>query len=105
MLKTPAGRLRAIGIAEGISFLLLLGIAMPLKYLAGQPEAVRIVGTAHGFLFLAYLVAVVNVWIAHRWPFWKAFLAGAGSVVPFGPFLVDAYLLRERPGSDERPAA
>ena len=48
MTHTPIGRLRLVGIAEGISFLILLGIAMPLKYVWGQPLAVRIVGLIHG---------------------------------------------------------
>ncbi|HTO03360.1 MAG TPA: DUF3817 domain-containing protein, partial [Opitutus sp.] len=51
ILKTPLSRLRFIGWWEGVSFLVLLGIAMPLKYLAGEPAAVRVVGMAHGILF------------------------------------------------------
>ncbi|MGQ0439259.1 DUF3817 domain-containing protein, partial [Bacillus sp. B-TM1] len=48
MLSTPIGRLRAIGLVEGISFLLLLFVAMPLKYFAGFATAVKITGMAHG---------------------------------------------------------
>ena len=48
MLSTPIGRLRAIGLIEGISFLLLLFVAMPLKYFAGFSTAVKITGMAHG---------------------------------------------------------
>ena len=50
-IKTSLGRLRVVGFWEGISFLVLLGIAMPLKYLAGWPDAVRVVGMAHGVFF------------------------------------------------------
>ncbi|MSP17466.1 MAG: DUF3817 domain-containing protein, partial [Myxococcales bacterium] len=46
--RTPIGRLRVVAFAEGCSFLLLLGVAMPLKYLAGLPLAVRLVGSLHG---------------------------------------------------------
>jgi hypothetical protein len=48
VLKTSLGRLRVIGFVEGVSFLVLLGAAMPLKYLADMPLAVKIVGSAHG---------------------------------------------------------
>ena len=54
MLRSPIGRLRAVGLAEGVSFLLLLGVAMPLKYAAGYPQAVRIVGWVHGLFFMGY---------------------------------------------------
>ena len=67
MLSTPIGRLRLVGILEGISFLVLLGIAMPLKYLAGQPEAVKVVGWAHGALFVLYVGAVMQAALAHGW--------------------------------------
>ena len=58
-LSTALGRLRLAGLLEGWSFVVLLFIAMPLKYAAGQPEAVRVVGMAHGVLFLAYLAAIL----------------------------------------------
>jgi integral membrane protein len=73
MLNTPLARLRAIGLVEGVSFLVLLLIAMPLKYLAGQPLAVKYVGWAHGVLFVLYLLAVLETWISRRWPFGRAF--------------------------------
>lgn len=95
MLSTPLGRLRAIGLLEGISFLLLLGVAMPLKYLAGRPEAVSVVGMAHGALFVLYVLAVAHVWVVRRWPVEKALLAVMAAVVPFGPFLLDGRLKRE----------
>ena len=69
-LKTPLGRLRFIGLWEGVSFLVLLIIAMPLKYLAGWPDAVRVVGMAHGILFLLYLAAAMQVATERDWP-WR----------------------------------
>jgi len=47
-----------LGYLEGLSFLILLGFAMPMKYIYGDPTAVSIVGSAHGFLFVAYLAAL-----------------------------------------------
>jgi integral membrane protein len=95
LLQTSLGRLRAVGILEGISFLVLLGIAMPLKYLAGQPEAVRVVGMAHGVLFVLYVLLVLQVSIAQSWSWRKALLALVVSVVPFGTFWADKKLFRD----------
>jgi integral membrane protein len=94
-LRTSLGRLRVVGFLEGISFLVLLGIAMPLKYLAGQPEAVRIVGMAHGVLFVAYVLLVLQVSIERSWSWKKALLALAVSVVPFGTFWAEKKLFQE----------
>jgi integral membrane protein len=99
MLKTAIGRLRAIGLAEGISFLVLLGIAMPLKYAAGMPMAVRVVGSIHGGLFVLFVAALLHVAYAHRWPLSRVAGAFIASLVPFGTFVLDARLRREEQGS------
>jgi integral membrane protein len=91
---TPLARLRLIGLLEGSSFLVLLLIAMPLKYLAGQPLAVRAVGMAHGVLFLLYLLALVPVALDRRWGWKTCALAMLASVLPAGPFIFDARVLR-----------
>lgn len=93
-LKTSLGRLRIIGWWEGVSFLLLLGIAMPLKYFAGWPEAVRVVGMAHGVLFVLYVLAALHAAMEHDWPWKRTALVLAASVLPAGPFIVDAKILR-----------
>lgn len=95
MLKTPLGRFRLIGTLEGISFLVLLGIAMPLKRLMDMPMAVTIVGWAHGVLFVLYLAAVLHVKFVHNWTWSKVFIAFVASVVPFGPFVFDAKVVKE----------
>lgn len=89
-------RLRVVGFIEGISFLVLLLVAMPLKYLAGQPDAVRIIGTAHGVLWVVYLVVLALAWQAAKWPFMTAFLGGLASVLPLGPWWFDSYLRRSK---------
>ena len=94
MLGTPIGRLRILGMLEGASFLILLGIAMPLKYIAGRPEMVQVVGMAHGMLFLLFVAAVLRVAVAMRWPLARVAAALSASVLPFGPFILDARLLR-----------
>ncbi len=107
MLRDPLVRLRLIGIVEGVSFLLLLGIAMPLKYLAGQPQMVSIVGAAHGVLWMLYVAAVFQVSLAHRWPLARIAGAMAASVLPFGPWVFDAHLRRTQATQPTRgtPAA
>ncbi|WP_019121447.1 DUF3817 domain-containing protein [Brevibacillus massiliensis] len=95
MLKTSLGRLRLIGYIEGVSFLLLLGIAMPLKYMAGFPEPVKIIGWLHGIFFVLYLLAVIQTTIAHRWSILRVLGAFLASIIPFGPFILDARLRRE----------
>jgi integral membrane protein len=91
---TRIGRLRLVGLLEGISLLVLLGIAMPKKYIWGDPTWVEFVGTAHGFLFLLFVINTMSVAIQYRWKFmqttWKVLLA---CVVPFGTFYIDAVLL------------
>lgn len=54
-----------------ISFLILLGIAMPLKYALDLPQAVKFVGMAHGFLFVLYLLSIAWVTLMHRWSVWR----------------------------------
>jgi integral membrane protein len=86
------GRLRLLSIIEGTSTLLLFGIAMPLKYLADMPLAVRIAGSLHGLLFvclsIAFLMATRCVPITKR----LAFAGIVAAVLPFGPFVFDRWL-------------
>ncbi|MDO6658027.1 DUF3817 domain-containing protein [Anaerobacillus sp. 1_MG-2023] len=94
MFKQPLKLFRGVGFAEGISFLLLLGIAMPLKYMMDIPMAVTIVGALHGGLFVLYLAVILYVTIVKRWSFIKAALAIVSSVIPFGPFIFDARIAK-----------
>lgn len=94
-LKTTLGRLRVVGWAEGASFLILLGIAMPLKYFADSPMAVRVVGMAHGILFLLYVLAAIQAALEYSWPWKRTALVLIASLLPAGPFVVDARILRE----------
>jgi integral membrane protein len=96
VLKNTLGRLRLVGFAEGTSFLILLGIAMPLKYFAGMPNPVRVVGMSHGILWILYVAAIFQARVSLKWPTAKVFRGLAASVLPFGPFVFDAWLRRER---------
>lgn len=94
LLKSALGRFRIIAFLEGVSYLVLLGIAMPLKYLAGIPQAVRVVGMAHGVLFVLFVLLLVQVAAQHNWSFKKSFLSFFSSLVPFGTFYADAKWFR-----------
>jgi integral membrane protein len=95
MLRTPVGRLRAAGIIEGVSFLVLLGIAMPLKYFADLPEAVRIVGWVHGILFIGFFIALILARDAMQWSLGWTGLVLVAALLPFGPFVIDGRLRKE----------
>jgi integral membrane protein len=99
MLLTPIGRLRIIGFLEGISFLILLGIAMPMKYFMGMPMAVKFTGWAHGLLFILFLYALLQVTIEMKWSLKKVFTAFIASLIPFGTFVLDVQLRKMEAGS------
>jgi len=94
-LATPLGRVRLLGLLEGWSFVVLLFIAMPLKYFADQPGAVRVVGMAHGVLFLALVGAALQAQLEDdAWPWRRTALIVLGALLPFGPFVVEHKVLR-----------
>jgi len=88
---------RKVAVAEGISYLLLLFVAMPLKYFANMPLAVKYTGWAHGLLFVLYAATLVLAWQEQKWKFSKAALIFLASLLPFMPFVVDRKLKDERP--------
>ena len=96
--KKFLARLRLAGMIEGISTLILFGIAMPLKYLAGIPLAVTIAGSIHGFLFVALVTLFVMG--TKRIPISRGLAAAgvAAAIFPFGPFIVDRWLVRVAEG-------
>jgi integral membrane protein len=86
---TPQQRFTWTAYAEGASFLLLLGVAMPLKYLFDLPLAVRVLGMAHGVLFILYALLVFEALGSGRFGVRTAALAMLASVLPFGPFVFE----------------
>jgi len=87
--QRPLQFLRLIGFLEGLSFLILLLIAMPLKYLAETPEPVKFVGAAHGGLFILYVMALTWAGRAHRWSLGKIAVAFLASFLPAGTFFLE----------------
>jgi integral membrane protein len=94
LVSSLVRQVRVVGMIEGASFLLLLGIAMPLKYLMGLPQAVRVVGMIHGLLFVIYLGAAIHAGLSLRWPLSRILLVLAAAILPAGPFLIDRWLRR-----------
>ncbi len=94
-MKNSLSALRLVALLEGISFLVLLGIAMPLKYYFDQPDAVKIVGMAHGVLFVLYTVNLLIVHLKFKWNFLKTTGAFIASFIPFGTFYADKKWFRE----------
>jgi integral membrane protein len=97
-LASPIGRLRLVGMLEGASFLLLLGVAMPLKYAFGLPLAVKLVGWLHGLLFVGFVYVLSVAAAESSWSFKRVLAVFASGLVPFGPFVMDGSLRAE----DER---
>lgn len=93
--KERIRNLRYVGVAEGISFLVLLFIAMPLKYWGGIPEAVKVTGWVHGILFIWYILVLALAQFTFRWPIWKVAGAFVASLIPFGTFVLDKKLKEE----------
>lgn len=93
--KKTLHRFRMIGIAEGISFLILLGIAMPLKYFYQFPQAVKICGWIHGALFITFLWFAFEVMGDLKKGFGWFAKAFAAAIIPLGTFVFDRQLKRE----------
>ncbi len=95
-LTTHLGRLRVLGLLEGISYLLLLGVCMPLKYMMNMPEPTYYIGMAHGILFVAYCLWVMVVKVQLKWNLTTTFWALLASLLPFGTFVADAKIFKHQ---------
>jgi integral membrane protein len=92
-MKSPIPFLRKVALFEAVSFLVLMGIAMPLKYFWGMPSAVKVVGWAHGVLFMVFCVALAQTFWVAKWPMGRAIMVFVAALLPFGPFVVDRRML------------
>jgi len=98
LFKTQLGRLRLAGYVEGTSLILLLFVAVPLKYFTGNPAFVKAIGPVHGLLFLWFIFNTLSVGVEQHWKFrettWKVLIA---CIVPFGTFYIDKHILKNLP--------
>jgi integral membrane protein len=94
LFKTKFGRLRIIGFLEGVSLLVLIFIAVPMKYYFQNPSLSKALGPIHGTIFLLYLFNTLSVGVEQNWKFktttWKIILA---CFIPFGTFYIDNKIL------------
>ncbi|MFB1005432.1 MAG: DUF3817 domain-containing protein [Candidatus Poseidoniaceae archaeon] len=81
-----------VGYLEGFSFLILMGYAMPLKYIAGDPEMVSLMGSLHGGLFVAY-IGLLFYGVGKHWNLTALIHGSIAAVVPAGPFLFEGMLV------------
>jgi integral membrane protein len=86
---------RIIAFLEGISYLLLLFVGVPMKYMMDNPTMVKAMGMPHGVLFMAYLVMALAFKSKQGWKFWEFMLILAASILPFGTFYVDKKYLKQ----------
>lgn len=94
LLKTKMGRLRIVALLEGVTLLVLIFIAMPLKYFFSYPNVSKFIGAIHGGLFLLFVFNTLSIGIEQRWKFtkttWKVLIA---CIIPFGTFYIDKKIL------------
>jgi integral membrane protein len=94
LLKTKIGRLRILGLLEGVSLLLLVFIAVPVKYATNDPTFTKLLGPIHGALFLLFILNTLSVGVEQKWEFskttWKVIVA---CFIPFGTFYIDRKIL------------
>ena len=86
---------RIIAFLEGVSYLLLLFVAVPIKYNLGDPAYVKLLGMPHGLLFMAYLVLAYLLKDEQKWERKSFLIILVASVIPFGTFYIDRKYLRK----------
>lgn len=86
---------RVISLLEGVSFLLLLFIATPIKYYSGNDSFVKMLGMPHGILFLVYVIVAIMLKYELKWKSKTVWIVLIASVIPFGTFYVDKKYLKD----------
>lgn len=96
MLRTKFSQFRTISIVEGVSYLVLVLFAMPLKYLFDEPMAVKIFGMMHGILFILFCIALFNAMKRYKWGFIFSLKLFIYSLIPFLFILIEKEIMRKR---------
>lgn len=89
MLNKALGRFRLISAIEGLSYLLLVFIAMPLKYIGGDPTYVKFFGMAHGVLFIIFMISLFEAKLKYKWDTSLAIQLFVLSLIPFGAIAIE----------------
>jgi integral membrane protein len=102
--NSPIGKLRWIGRAEGVSFVLLVFLAVPLKYLMSEPLLVKVLGPVHGLLFMWLAMDTATLVVGRGWARSRGLTVFVASLLPFGPFLIESRLAKWQQEFDDSPA-
>lgn len=102
--KLALNTYRALAYIVGTGLIILVFIGVPLRYLAGHPIVVDIVGPIHGFLYIVYLFFALNAWFKFRLPFWIAVLCLLAGLVPTCSFIAEHYVTKRVRGMGVLPA-
>lgn len=86
---------RIVAFLEGVSYILLLFIATPIKYVSGNPEYVKMLGMPHGILFMAYVVLAILIAGELKWDKKTLGIVLLASILPFGTFYIDSKYLKK----------
>ena len=89
MLSSALGRFRIISAIEGLSYLLLMFIAMPIKYIGENPYPVKVLGMIHGVLFIIFMISLFEAKIKQKWDTGFMFQLFVLSLIPFGVFIIE----------------
>src|SRR3546814_14203965 len=91
-MKSTLSRFCKIALYEGVSYLVLLLVAMPLKYLADWPLGVKYIGWIHGILFISYVLYLLKCWMTYKWNFKRVVIFFFALLLQFALFLVEMQL-------------
>ena len=95
LLQSNLGRLQIVAFLEGVSFILLMGVAMPMKYYLGYEHATQGIGMIHGLLFIAYTIMIFPVKQDLNWGWFRTGLVFLASIVPLGTFVAEYKIFRK----------
>lgn len=84
-----------VAVIEAISYLLLLGFGMPMKYIGGDPTWVKIFGNIHGGLVFLFVALLIGCWVKYKWTYERVILLFLGSLLPIVPFIYERRLKKE----------
>ncbi|PWK19923.1 DUF3817 domain-containing protein [Xanthomarina spongicola] len=86
---------RIIAFLEGVSYILLLFIATPIKYFGNDPQYVKLLGMPHGLLFIAYIILAIILGSKLKWKTKTLLFILAASIIPFGTFYIEKVYLKQ----------
>jgi integral membrane protein len=95
---------RTLAYVVGVGLIILVLVGVPLKYLADSPGVVSVVGPLHGFLYMVYLVATVNLAFRARWSPVKTVLVMLAGTIPFVSFVAERKVTADEAAREARPA-